>query len=297
MIALPNFKLGVIGQGFVGSSVSKAFRKNCGLDVMTYDKYFDERSNASLKEIALKCQIIFVCVPTPMTDDGDCDITIVGDVCEELNMHAPARRDTFKPILVIKSTIIPGTTELIQGRLPHVDILFNPEFLNARSAYEDFITQDHVVLGGSKRACDYVAELFKMLVPDAKMVKCSSRTAEMVKYVKNSFFATKVSFANEVYQVCKNFDVEYDDMIEIAQLDNRMGREHWKVPGPSPSPTGELLMGFGGMCLPKDLQAFFRFTARQGVSPKVMRAAWDKNLEVRPGRDWEQVSGVKRKKE
>ena len=111
-----------------------------------------------------------------------------------------------------------------------------------------------------------------------------------IKYVKNTFFATKVSFANEMYQICQKLNVDYAKMIEIAKNDDRMGWEHWRVPGPTMGEgqcVGKYMHGFAGPCLPKDIQAFIMLAQSLGIDPKVMIAAWEKNLEVRPERDWE----------
>jgi UDPglucose 6-dehydrogenase len=112
-----------------------------------------------------------------------------------------------------------------------------------------------------------------------------AKSAEMVKYVANCFLATKVSFANEIYQICKAIGVDYNGVIETAMLDNRLGTSHWKVPGPDGH------FGFGLTCFPKDLNALIKLAELNGVDPKVMKAVWEKNLEVRPERDWELMKG------
>lgn len=285
--------IGVIGQGFVGKAVADAFRTVSALTVETYDKFIQEKSTMSLVELVAACQFIFVCVPTPMNDDGSCDTSIVEDVVAEIAMHMDSTDNTR--IVIIKSTIPPGTTDMLNRRHAKdgLEVIFNPEFLNARSAYDDFITQDHVVLGGDPAACTKVAQLFRQFLPSSKMCVTDAKTAETIKYVKNCFFATKVSFANEMYQICQKLNVDYTKMIDIAQNDSRMGWEHWKVPGPTPSPDGKLKPGFSNVCLPKDLQAFVMIAQSLGIDPKVMCAAWEKNLEVRPERDWELLAGVK----
>jgi UDP-glucose 6-dehydrogenase len=99
-----------------------------------------------------------------------------------------------------------------------------------------------------------------------------------------------------MYQIMEKLDVDYQNMIEILKSDERVGWEHWKVPGPSPTPEGKLSYGFGGMCLPKDLSAFRIIAKQLGVNTKVLDAAWNKNLEVRPACDWENVPGVRKQK-
>ncbi len=285
--------VGVIGQGFVGNAVARAFRLEKRIHVETYDKYVPAMTTMSLGGLVRACDTLFVCVPTP-DDDGDCDISIVesvlGEIAEELYVLG---NDTERDV-VIKSTVIPGTTDMLQER--HVrhgmHVIFNPEFLNAKNAFDDFINQEYVVLGGEEEVCARVAELYTTLLPDVDVKHVDAKTAETVKYVKNCFFATKVSFANEMFQICRRLDVNYDEMIEIAMHDDRMGWEHLKVPGPTPAPDGSMKFGFGGACLPKDLRAFIRLAKTLEVDPKVMSAAWEKNLEVRPERDWMNLPSV-----
>ena len=110
----------------------------------------------------------------------------------------------------------------------------------------------------------------------------------------NNFLAVKVSFANEMYQICQALgeDVDYDKVVEYAKLDPRLGNRHWAVPGPMPnSITGQFCAGFSGSCFVKDLNSMISLSKSLNVDPKVMRAAWEKNLEVRPERDWEALKG------
>lgn len=288
--------VGVIGQGFVGSAVAVGFR-SCGLYVATYDKYVDKLSTMSLSRLVDHSDVIFVCVPTPadLDNEGACDTSIVEGVIDDIIAFVQRDHLPRTKTVVVKSTVIPGTTDKLQARAAGwCDVVFNPEFLNARSALEDFITQDHVIIGGANAAaCDKVAELYRKLVPDARIEVTSAIIAETVKYTKNCFFATKVSFFNEIYQICECLGISYDEMIALARLDERVGFEHTRVPGPSAGAgpcAGRMMKGYGGTCLVKDVQAL-RVLARQlGIDPKVLDAAWEKNLEVRPERDWEYLS-------
>lgn len=289
--------IGVIGQGFVGGAITNAFYLMRDAEVKTYDKYRVDRSTADVATMVKSCEFIFVCVPTPMNDDGSCDTSIMESVIAEIHSHLDS---SFSTVAIIKSTIPPGTTDALRAKYvtdkSKFDVIFNPEFLNARSAYEDFIKQDHIVLGGDSDTCarveDLYHKLFFVLRGDPGICICDAITAETVKYVKNTFFATKVSFANEMYQICQKLGVDYTQMIDIAQNDDRMGWEHWKVPGPTLGEgpwQGKPMLGWAGPCLIKDLNAFMKMANDLGVDPKVMRGAWEKNLEVRPERDWEYI--------
>jgi UDPglucose 6-dehydrogenase len=107
----------------------------------------------------------------------------------------------------------------------------------------------------------------------------------MVKYITNSFLATKVSFANEMYQICEGLDVDYDKVIEYATYDNRLGTSHWKVPGPD----GDF--GYGGHCFPKDVQALISVAENLGIFPEMLISTNEKNNEIRKNRDWEKMKG------
>lgn len=294
--------VGVIGQGFVGGAVARAFGLVEGIVVETYDKYHADRTTNPLDELVRRSRYVFVCVPSPALPNGECDTSTVQEVVGDVAKTAKAYDDNERRIIVIKSTVPPGTTDLLASKYADapIDIVFNPEFLNARSAFEDFISQEYVVLGGDTSACSKVAGLYGRLLQGdategARAAIVSARTAEMVKYTKNCFFAVKMSYAQEVYDMCRALDISYDQMIEVAKLDDRMGWEHWRVPGPTPAAgpwAGQQLRGWGNVCIPKDVMAFRRHAEDLGVDTKVLNAAWEKNLEVRPQRDWEYMPGA-----
>ena len=129
--------------------------------------------------------------------------------------------------------------------------------------------------------------MFSKAFPRADIIKTGSKTAEMVKYFINCFLATKVSFANEIKQICDSQEIDYDKVVEYALYDMRLGRSHFSCPGPDGS------SGFGGHCFPKDLNAMMYIALKEGIDPQVMAGAWAKNLEVRESalRDWEAMSG------
>ena len=107
----------------------------------------------------------------------------------------------------------------------------------------------------------------------------------MVKYVTNSFLATKVSFANEMYEICNGLDVDYDKVIEYATYDKRLGKSHWSVPGPD----GDL--GYGGHCFPKDVKALIEVANENNIFPLMLIAADEKNEQIRKNKDWELMKG------
>ena len=270
--------IAVIGQGFVGGSLTTVFSER-GQNVAVYDKtgkvapggmgeFFIEKtkkvSPSSLSQF-IECvestdefqSIYFVCLPTPMRHDGSCDTSIVESVLDELSLN---NNTSISRIAVIKSTIPPGTTERWNKKYNNrsLNVVFSPEFLTEANALDDMRNQDRIIIGGPHNALDRVGNIFNDAFPNVPLYKTTSTTAEMVKYVANCFLATKVSFANEMYQACKalfdlGHDVSYNSVIELARLDKRLGNSHWQVPGPMPADdTGLPAFGFSGSCVPGD---------------------------------------------
>tara|TARA_Y100000004_G_scaffold35116_1_gene37648 strand:+ start:398 stop:1237 length:840 start_codon:yes stop_codon:yes gene_type:complete len=269
--------IGIVGQGFVGTAVNEGLAKFYNIETFDIKK---DSTCSSLKELIEKCQCIFICVPTPMAKDGSCYTGMVEDVIIDIN-----RMTSKKKILIVKSTIPPGTTEEWNKQYDNVDIVFNPEFLTEANSIEDFKNQNRIIVGGPRPATTKVARIFKKAFPKVPIIKTGSTYAEMVKYVTNSFLAMKVSFANEIYETCKGLGIDYDKVIEYAQRDERLGYSHWMVPGPD----GDF--GYGGHCFPKDVQAFIKVACANDVHPLMLLATHAKNLEVRKNRDWEEQKG------
>jgi UDPglucose 6-dehydrogenase len=307
--------IAVIGQGFVGGSLTTVFVER-GFDVYAYDKSGRYAKGAlpshgdtaagypnSVKELVLDNEggstpgfsnVYFVCLPTPMFEDGSADLSIVESVLEEL-AAIPGER-----IAVVKSTVPPGSTDLWNEKFgpQGLHVIFNPEFLTEANALEDMRNQNRIILGGPRPWINEVKQIFQTAFPKVPVIKTSSTTAEMVKYVTNCMLAVKVSFANEVAQICEALDrdgcnIDYDKVVEYAKVDHRLGDSHWSVPGPVPTHDGRYVRGFGGHCFPKDINALMSVARQHGIDPKVMQAAWDKNLEVRApdDRDWEKQIG------
>ena len=312
--------IAVVGQGFVGGSLTTVFSER-GETVYVYDKAGKVAQGGmsefhiggdnmispnSISSFVAACEVtpgfsgvFFVCVPTPMYEDGSPDTTIVEDVLELIS-STPYTSDSPERIAVIKSTVPPGSTErwnkLFSDRGLH--IVFNPEFLTEANAVNDMREQNRIVLGGPRPYINTVRNVFQRAFPKIPIIKTSSTTAEMVKYVTNCMLAVKVSFANEVAEICEALDadglnIDYDKVVEYAKVDRRLGESHWSVPGPVPTHDGRYVRGFGGHCFPKDINALMSVARQYGVDPIVMQAAWSKNLKVRghDDRDWEKQIG------
>ena len=267
-------KIGIIGQGYVGTALKVGFEDY--YNVETYDKYdLTKSTRSSIKRVVESTDVIFVCVPTPMRKDGTCYTGIVEEVIREINETADGH------IVVIKSTIPPGTTDRINAEYTKSTVIFNPEFLTEANFIDDFKNQNRIILGGDRKGTSKVRQLYSRLFPQATIVKTGAKHAEMVKYFTNCFLATKVSFANEMKHICDSIDLDYDKVVEYATYDERLGKSHWSVPGPD----GDL--GFGGHCLPKDLSAMVNGFDTLGL----LEAVEQVNDQVRENRDWESMVG------
>ena len=271
--------IGIIGQGFVGNAIYQKFKNY--FDVHTYD--LDESKSNDSKENVIHQQYVFLCLPTPMNADGSCNVDIIERELENIDLIAD-NHEVVKTV-VIKSTISPGTTEKWNKKYEALNIVFNPEFLTEANAVEDFNNQNRIILGGPRPATTELRRLYSKVFPKAHIIKTDSTHAEMVKYLTNSFLATKVSFANEIYQVCEKLNIDYDKVVEYATLDDRLGKSHWNVPGPD----GDF--GFGGHCLPKDLSALIYLAMNLNTETNVLNAVEETNDVVRTNRDWENMKG------
>ena len=277
-------KIGIIGRGFVGSAVEFGFSAQTGCDaqVKVYDKN-PSKSLHTLEETINKSDFIFVSVPTPSNTDGSMHLGILESALQDIQA-VNKRKDN---IILIRSTVIPGTTTKLCKRFTKLNIVFNPEFLTERSAKFDFINQSRFILGGRKRNTARVAELYRWRFGDSvPCIESNFETAEMIKYMNNCFFATKVSFMNEMRQVADKSNVDWDLAVEGFVRDGRIGHSHLAVPGPDGR------FGFGGSCFPKDVQAMINWGHHTlNLNMNTLKGVWQTNLEVRPECDWKKLEG------
>jgi len=277
-----NMKIGIVGQGYVGTAVKEVFSKH--YNVETYDLDKDKCSVDYLEEIVELSNIIFVCVPTPMKKDGSCDTSIVEAVVKDIN-DMVISRNVSGTIVAIKSTIPPGTTNRLNKECKNISVIFNPEFLTEANFIDDFKNQNRIIIGGERPSTTKLRQVYSLAFPNAKIVKTGSITAEMVKYMTNTFLATKVSFANEMKLICDELNIDYDKVVEYSTYDERLGKSHWAVPGPDGK------MGFGGSCFPKDINALLDLANKLEINIFTLNGAWETNLQVRPEEDWKELKG------
>lgn len=251
-----NKKIGIIGVGVVGGALRKYFvKKNTKL--FLYDK---GKNIGSIDEVN-KADIIFICVPTPFLDKKGFDLSYVEEACKGL---------LGKKIVVIKSTVVPGTTESFQKKYPNHKFLFNPEFLREVSPNKDMVNPDRQIVGYTKKSKNDAKIVLKML-PSARFKKIMKATeAEMVKYFSNNFLTIKVIFAEQMYDVCKKVGIDYKTVAEAASADPRIGKSHLQV-----SHGG--YRGYSGKCFPKDIKAFIQFADSIGIDLKIHKVTEEIN--------------------
>jgi UDPglucose 6-dehydrogenase len=273
--------IGIIGQGFVGSAVYEGMKNY--FETFTFDLN-GNCTEGSLFSLIEKVDMTFLCLPTPMRKTGECDLSIVENCLSQIDLiiNSLNKKDF---IVIIKSTVPPGTTQRLDKINKNLHIVFNPEFLTEANAIEDYKNQNRIIIGGDRPWTSKVKTVFEKVFPKVPIIKTSSTIAEMIKYVTNTFLATKVSFANEMYQICERLDVDYDKVMEYAKYDDRLGKSHWSVPGPD----GDF--GYGGHCFPKDIAALKFIANNLGVDTTVLDAAIEKNTQVRTDLDWTKQIG------
>ncbi len=269
---MKKFKVGVIGNGFVGEAISFAF--SLSADVYIYD--IDKSKTVNSLDSVHNCDFVFICVPTPMFEDGSQDLSYVFSVFQKANT---------KPIYIIKSTVLPGTTNHLCKMHSKFKIIFSPEFLTERTAKLDMITQSRIILGGDLNLTNKVKILFNKRFKTKNIIQTDSITAELVKYMNNTFFATKVSIMNEFKLLCDKIGANWDDALNGFISDGRIGNSHIDVPGHD----GKL--GYGGTCFPKDVNALLIFSKKYDIELNTIKGGWKTNLKVRPEKEWEKKEG------
>ena len=279
-------KIGIFGNGFVGSAVQFGFSPSTGCDyeVRVYDKD-PLKSVDTIEETVNKSDFIFLSVPTPSNKDGSMNLDIVEQALQDIS-EVNERDDN---VVLLRSTVVPGTTRKLQSKYTKLNIVFNPEFLTERSAKYDFINQSRIIVGGGEGHAFEVgatADLFRWRFGDSvSIIETDWETAELIKYMSNCFFTTKISYMNEMYQLANKCEADWEVVLDGFFRDGRVGHSHMNVPGHDGK------FGFGGSCFPKDIQAILHFGESLGLNLNTIKGAWKTNLEVRPERDWEELKG------
>ena len=262
-------KISVFGLGFVGGSMLKSFQMK-GVNAKGYDKFKDSDSLDS----CLDSDIAFLALPTLFDEEtNEYDKSCIQEVCMQLS------EANYKGIVVIKSTVEPGTTMWLSKQYPSLSFVHNPEFLTAATAFEDFHNQKHIVLGKPKQVDDKVyttlTDFYAPLYPDAEFSYCSCDESESMKIFVNCFYSVKVQFFNEIYLLCEKSGFDYENVKSMMVKNGWINPMHTNVPGPD----GQL--SYGGYCFPKDTNALLNHMKREGTPHKVLEATVEERNEMR----------------
>ena len=259
-------KIAIIGYGFVGKALENGIKDD--VDIFLVDPILNTKIS-DLKEFLP--EIIFICVPTPMYEDGSQDLSIIDLVLKEIKENA------INSMTVVKSTVLPDGILEIEKLIP--DVIYNPEFLREKHAFEDFIKSEIIIFGGQKDSADEIANFYK------KHTDCINTeyqftdliTASMVKYSINTFLSTKVIFFNQIFNIFKALSNEsnWNQFVKIISKDKRIGSSHLSVPG------HDGRYGFGGACLPKDSSALINFASSVNESFTLLEKSVEINNNIR----------------
>ena len=260
-------KVAIIGYGFVGKALKNGLKNSVEVFLV------DPKLNTNINDLkTFKPDTIFICVPTPMNNDGSQDTSILENVTNELNSLSESA------LIVLKSTVIPSYISKIEIKIPN--IVYNPEFLRENFANEDFINADFIVFGSrndkaNKKLADFYSQYTKCINTNYQFTDLIS--ASLIKYSINTFLSAKVIFFNEFFQVFSNSGTgdSWENFIKIMQNDKRIGNSHMQVPGPD----GKL--GFGGPCFPKDTKALLQYSKDIGEPLKLLEKCISLNNNIR----------------
>jgi UDPglucose 6-dehydrogenase len=261
---MSKYKIGICGShGMVGGSLRRYFETKKNYRVLSYDL---GKNIGSMEEIN-KADFIYICVPTPYIEGKGCDTSIVEKVIDKI--------DSGK-VVIIKSTVIPGTTDRLQEKYPDKKLLFNPEFLTEVTADNDTRFPDRQIIGYTEKSFTVAKDIALQLplAPYEKIVP--AKVAEMIKYGTNTWFAVKVAKNNELYDLAKVIgftEEEWEEMVSGLAADKRIERTHLTI-------LHKGKRGYHGKCLPKDAKALLDFAKENGVEMNVLKAANDYNDEL-----------------
>lgn len=269
------YKISIIGLGFIGSAMYKSFElksEKINLNIIGYDKY-KNGGIGTLKE-CLVSNIMFLCLPTKYNNEkGEYDKENIYNVCDELE------KNNYTGIIIIKSTVEPETTTNLSEKYKKLSFIHNPEFLTARTAFEDFHNQPHIVLGRgpncSEDKLEFVKNFYTELYPNAKISLCTSLESESMKIFCNCFYAVKVQFFTELYLLCNKNNCNYEIVKDMMLKNDWINPMHTKIPGPDGN------ISYGGLCFPKDTNALLKYMEKNNTPHKVLENVIKERNEMR----------------
>jgi UDPglucose 6-dehydrogenase len=258
-------KIGIIGNGYVGSAVAASYPDD---KIMINDPKLGSDS-VSIEKLKDKCRAVFVCVPTPQSDSGECDTSILHKVLSSL--------DGYQGTVIAKSTASPMVYKQLEQELD-LNLAHVPEFLTQARAKFDYVNPHKIVVGCRKKLRDEVTDILMASAVNFDRVRieyCSIEEASYFKYMANCMLAMKVTINNELYNLAQELNLDWERLSAIAKTDGRLGNTHWAVPGPD----GE--RGYGGACFPKDTSALNYLAQSQHIDMPMLATAIESNKRYR----------------
>lgn len=267
------FKLGIIGYGVVGQALANGFKDD---QILYFDKF--KETSTPFEEVISQSDYIFICLPTPMfTDESGIDLGII----EEMVAKTTQLTDRTDKIVVIKSTVVPGTTKKFKDLYPQTKFVFNPEFLTEAHYLEDFINPDRTIIGSfDYESGEKIAQLYRTRFPNVPVFITDPTTAELAKYMSNCYLALKVGFANQFYDLAQVLGIDYTEVKKLVVADKRIENTHLDV-------TAE--RGFGSKCFPKDMVSLLGLAKDLNVDLSILKSTWEYNKKVRKIHDWDEI--------
>lgn len=259
-------KMAIVGHGFVGKATDWGFNRNVEKFIV------DPLKNTKISDLEkFNPDIVFICVPTPMGEDGSQDSSIIENVMNELNVHCK------ESIKVVKSTVIPSILEKLHKL--DVNLIYNPEFLREKHANLDFENSEMIIFGGKEKISKFVSDAYlnNSRCKTKKHIFLDLKSASLIKYAINSFLASKVIFFNELHSIYEGLNVkdDWESIISAISIDTRVGGSHMNVPG------HDGRKGFGGACFPKDSLALIKYAENQNLDLSLLKNVVKKNNQIR----------------
>ena len=220
----------------------------------------------------LTCDIVFLCLPTLFNEiTNTYDKSSIHDVCQNL------QDNRFQGLVIFKSTIEPESTNKLSESYPELKLCHNPEFLTARTAFEDFHNQENIVIGFTEKYHDngLLKKFYSLNYPNAEINICSALESEAMKIFCNSFYASKVVLFNEYYLLCQKNGADFETIKNLMLKNNWINPMHTLVPGT------DKLLGYGGSCFPKDTKALLCYMEQKKSKNNVLKSIIKENNEIR----------------
>ena len=261
--------IGIVGVGYVGGAIKNFFEnltnKTYEYNLLCYDLY---KKIGKINDI-LESDILFICLPTPFKK-GNYDQNTIEDFLLFLSAN------NYNKIVVIKSTLLPKSSQKY-SELYNLKIIHNPEFLSAKSYLEDFINQTYIVLGNTTKIKNNILlyDIYKREFPNAIIKICHSDESEAMKIFSNSFYASKIQIFNEFYLLCRELDIDYNNVKKLMVNKGWINNMHTNVPG------HDRKLSYGGLCFPKDINGLVALFKHCNITHNVLEAVIHEQKKIR----------------